>query len=165
MTSTGPQEELIRMEPWLWQSLMSRSCQHIAYAPFRFTKWGSVYCINPLKSVNLHEVWQSCGSNYKDFRMQNLRLLPIDAVQNSNRLQCDAVSRGKWFLTFQSCVLPLSSRLISPWIEFTDAWMQYMDLLSLKMKPTWYFEMLGTIHPPTKHHVSEDSKLENSRGQ
>jgi len=97
--------------------------------------------------------------------MQDSKLLPSGGVHNSDCLQRDVVLQGKWFLTFQTIMLPLSSRLVSPWIEFTGTWMQYVDLLSLKMKPTWYFEMLGTIHPTTQHHISEDSKPENSRGQ
>jgi len=35
----------------------------------------SLYHINPVKSVNKYEVWHSCGVDYEDFRMQNLKLL------------------------------------------------------------------------------------------
>ena len=40
-----------------------------------------------------------------------------------------------------------------------DAWMQYVDLLSLKMKPTWYFEMLRATF--TQKHSITSQKTQN----
>lgn len=68
-------------------------------------------------------------------------------VEDLGHLEYDTVSLGESLPLFQRNVVPLSLRVTRQF---------FSDLLLFQMKVASSFEMLGTVHQMTHHHIPED---------
>ena len=71
-------------------------------------------------------------------------------VKNSNLLQCDAMSLGKWFLTFWRNMLPSFSRVQSPWTLNPWRWTTYQAINFYLFKCLQLFEFKIIFNMLTK---------------